>query len=470
MGTAAAFKGFEILRPLNIAHYEFTNEPAKKAWLAIERLEQSGKDVHVLSIGEEAGFEADWNLRLCSDEAAFPHEGIVKDCRERLRACFLRRREDDLCKRRQAGEIELEEYLAGLAKLASHANADTQLTKDQIKASRMAELIELARFKGINNPPPDSAPILTNERGDVLGEKGNIIVVQGTVKSGKTGLISACIAALVGAPDDSDTLGIVAPPTPGLILHFDCEQGPRNHYRLMDTIIRKRCSSRTDPPTLESFSLLDIDLADRWPLVEAVASKFAENTPIKCVIFDGGADFLKSLNDEETAFDMVDRQYKFARKFDCLAAIVVHENPGTDMGKIRGHYGSQLHRKCQSAIVVEKGKDEISTLYASFLRDGSWPKSEATFFKYDTAKAMHIECMDPTSDRKSQKDDSKTAKLHEIAKQALIKPLTYARLLEAIAANEGCSEATARTRYREMSDQKIIKKNSDGSWQIATKG
>jgi len=119
------------------------------------------------------------------------------------------------------------------------------LTKDQIEARRMVELMELARFKGINNPPPEAAPILTNERGDVLGERGNFIVVQGIIKSGKTGLLSACIAALVGTPDDSDTLGIVAPPAPGFILHFDCEQGARNHFRLMDTIIRKRCKSTT---------------------------------------------------------------------------------------------------------------------------------------------------------------------------------------------------------------------------------
>jgi hypothetical protein len=140
------------------------------------------------------------------------------------------------------------------------------------------------------------------------------------------------------------------------------------------------------------------------------------------------------------------------------------------MGKIRGHYGSQLHRKCQSAIVVEKGKDEISTLYACPLRDGSWPKSEATFFKYDKAKAMHVECMDPTSDRKSQRDDSKAAKLQDIAKQVLIEPMTYARLLEAIAAKESCSEATARTRYREMKAAGIIAKNNDGNWEIPTKG
>jgi len=344
------------------------------------------------------------------------------------------------------------------------------LTTDEKEARRLYDLMEKSHFKGIGTPPPEAAPVLSNDRGDILGEEGNLVCLQGPVKSGKTALLSACVAALVGAPEDADTLSMVAPPHDGAILHFDCEQGERNHYRLMDTIIRKRCRLKTDPPNLHSFNLLDRELADRWPLVEHIAETVTRSSPLRCVFFDGGADFLASLNDEVSAFEMVDRQFKFARKYRCLVVIVLHENPGTENGKTRGHYGSQLHRKCQASLVVEKGTDDISSVYGSPLRDGCWPKSEATHFLYDLDAGMHVECKDPTEERKSRKDAAKDARNTELAERVLGAPMPYQRFLDAVALEKGCSEATARTRYREMKDAKIIVKNTDGNWEINVGG
>lgn len=340
------------------------------------------------------------------------------------------------------------------------------LTEEEEAARRLHEMMDACRYKGIGTSLPEPSPVLSNVRRDILGEAGNLLCLQGMVKSGKTGFISAAIAALVGAPEDADTLGITASPHDGAILHFDCEQGERNHCRLMETIIRKRCRRQSDPPNLHSFSLLDVDLADRWALVEHTTETISRVGPIRCVLFDGGADFLASLNDEIAANEMVDRQVKFARRWECLAVIVIHENPGTDTGKIRGHYGSQLHRKCQAAIVVEKGKDDITSVHGLFLRDGSWPKSKATYFGYDVNAGMHVECKDPIEERKTNKKREMLARLHELAGRVLVEPRNYGDLLSAIEEDQQCSYGTARNRFRDMKDKNVISKNEVGKWQI----
>jgi|GEM_PF-1688079 len=340
------------------------------------------------------------------------------------------------------------------------------LTEEEEAARRLHEMMDACRFKGIGAPLPVPSPVLSNVRGDILGEAGNLLCLQGMAKAGKTGFISAAIAALVGAPKDADTLGITATPHEGAILHFDCEQGELNHHRLMETIIRKRCRSESDPPNLHSFSLLDVDLADRWALVEHTTETISRVGPIQCVIFDGGADFLASLNDEISANEMVDRQVKFARRWRCLVVIVIHENPGTETGKIRGHYGSQLHRKCQAAIAVEKGKDDITSVHGHYLRDGCWPKSEAIHFGYDVNAGMHVECKDPIEERKTNKKREMLARLHELAGRVLVEPRNYGDLLSAIEEDQQCSYGTARNRFRDMKDKNVISKNEVGKWQI----
>lgn len=340
------------------------------------------------------------------------------------------------------------------------------LTKDEKEAARIRGLLEAASFKGLANPPPDTPPILTNERGDILGEAGNLVVIQGQMKSGKTGVVSGIMAAFIADPEScADCLGFVAPPGHGFILHFDCEQGPKNHFRLMRNTVEKRAGLEEVPDCLKSFSLLTASLGDRWNMVEAVTAQCAEVAPIRCVIFDGGADFLSTLNDEAIANEMVERQFRFAIEHDCLVVIVLHENPGTDNGKTRGHYGSQLHRKMQAAIVVEKGFDEISAVYGNPLRDGYWPKSEAHFFKYDAMRGLHVTCGDPTEERKRIKEDGARAKLQKLVKKVLPTPTGYGQLLKRIMHEEACSEGTAKNRHRAMMKLKLICQNEDGNYE-----
>jgi len=104
------------------------------------------------------------------------------------------------------------------------------------------------------------------------------------------------------------------------------------------------------------------------------------------------------------------------------------------------------------------------------MRDGSWPKSEATFFNYDTMCQMHVECSDPTTERKEKKKAGRENMLRELAEKVLPAPTNHSALLAAIAGENACSATTARARFREMKASGVIEKNIDENWQIKTKG
>lgn len=124
LAVAACPDGYEnLLKPLGIVHYEFSDERARQAWLAIERLSRRAEPIYTATIGREAKFAADWNLHLCK-EIESPQQVIAADCRDRLKQCFLRRREDELTKRRNAGEITREHFIDALMKLESHGRAE----------------------------------------------------------------------------------------------------------------------------------------------------------------------------------------------------------------------------------------------------------------------------------------------------------------------------------------------------------
>ena len=294
------------------------------------------------------------------------------------------------------------------------------------------------------------------------------------MKTGKSAVLSAIIAAAIAPPGrQGDFFGFEVPTTEGIVFHFDCEQSPKDHHRLIDIAVRKRAGLDEIPPTLVSHSFLHIPIEDRWNACELAATQLQQVGPIRMVIFDGGADFLKKLNDEETSFEMVRTMHSFAVRHSCLVIIVIHENPGGEGGKTRGHFGTEVWRKSQSCIGVKKGTDGISSIFGKFLRSGDWPESEAHFFRYCPEAGMHISTEDPTAERRASKAETKQEKKRDemvsLANRSMTAPvMTYTALEAAIAKNIGKSERTAQTRIKELVSAGIISKRGDGHYEKAS--
>jgi hypothetical protein len=386
--------------------------------------------------------------------------------------------------------LELDEACKDSVRLAflshdpgCHHNPDAQplavddwrdLTAEEKEIERLNQLLAKSFLGSIKTPPPPCPLILSTEDGKILGEAGNIVTIEGLMKAGKSAVLSAIIgAAIAPAGRRGDFFGFEVPTAEGFILHIDCEQSEKDLQNLRINAVSKRAGLDDSPDTLVSHTFIDYPIDDRWPALELAATQLQQVGPIRMVIFDGGADFLKKLNDEESAFEMVRTMHTFARKYFCLVVIVIHENPGGEGGKTRGHFGTELWRKSQSCIGVKKGTDGVSSVFGKFLRSGDWPESEAHFFRYCPEAGMHISTEDPTAERRASKAEAKQEKKRDemvsLANKSMTAPvMTYTALEAAIAKNIGKSERTAQTRIKELVSAGIISKRGDGHYEKAS--
>lgn len=363
-----------------------------------------------------------------------------------------------------------------------HHNQDAQpfivedwrdMTGEEKEVERLNQILARGHLASIKTPPPPCDLILSTKSGKILGEAGNIATIEGLMKSGKSGVLSAIIgAAIAPAGHDGDFFGFEVPAKDGYILHFDCEQSPKDHHRLIDNAVRKRAGLDEIPPALRSFSFLQAPVQDRWPACVLAARSLPQDMPLRLVIFDGGADFLTTLNDEESSREMVALMHSFAVDNSCLVLIVIHENPNAEGGKTRGHFGSELWRKAQSALGVTKGEDNISSIFGKYLRSGDWPKSEAQHFRFCTEAGMHISADDPTEDRRSTKkaavEEAKRGAQVALAKKIMSAPvMTFTALEVAVMKSEHIKDRAARDRIKALVDGGLICKREDGHYELS---
>jgi len=346
-----------------------------------------------------------------------------------------------------------------------------ELTAEEQEVERLQAILEKGSLTSILTAPQACPIILQRDDGTILGEAGNIVTIEGLMKCGKSGVLSAIIAAAIAPPGSTgDFLGLEVPEREGWILHFDCEQSPRGHHQLIKNAVEKRARLRDIPPCLKSFSFLEAEVKDRWPACQLAAESLAEQAPVRMVVFDGGADFLLLLNDEEASRNMVAAMHRFAVKHACLVVVVIHDNPNAESGKTRGHFGSELWRKAQSCIGITKGDDGISAMCGKngILRDGEWPKNDSTYFRWSINEGMHVTVSDPSEARKQGKMVEKAEHLRGLAGRVFSAPvMTHTGLQQAIMKEIKSTDRTARTRIKSMVEMGVIIRREDRNYEVA---
>jgi len=257
-------------------------------------------------------------------------------------------------------------------------------------------LLDARRFDFLNPPPPTVAVFTLRDM--AIATAGNITVPQGGVKSGKTALEGAMIAAAINPEADADmTLGIRSPGAGGgAIIHFDCEQSPDDHHAVICNALR-RAGLGKPPANLRSYCLTDVKTPLRRAALHAELDRAGD---VFAVFLDGVADLTFSVNDEAEAIAFTDELHALAIEYRCAMITVLHENPGSVIGKTRGHLGSQLERKQFAGLRLEKDANDITTLWTDRSRKASIPKSQGVRFAYDKEAGLHLP-VDSANDARS---------------------------------------------------------------------
>jgi hypothetical protein len=247
-----------------------------------------------------------------------------------------------------------------------------------------------ARFSPDNVPPADEVCMSIGKI--PIAARGNLTVIQGKSKVGKSALVSAVLAAGHRADYQAhgDTLQIEwQGEGTGAILHLDTEQSPADWHGLVTRSLGR--SGRHEVGNrIVSLPLVMFARSERLKILEmALERERAEQGSVDLVILDGIADLCTSPNDEAESLELVSRVHALCQEFACPVFCIIHENPGTDQSKTRGHLGSELNRKAFANIRVDKDAEGVSTIYGVEMRKRDIPKEQGFCFAWDNAAGMH---------------------------------------------------------------------------------
>jgi hypothetical protein len=361
----------------------------------------------------------------------------------------IRRRsplEQWLCMRRLT---EIEPRFSRNAADDGFADALAKLGRLSLGTACTVDLLAERRFDA-SKPPPKSRVILR------LGEwqiatPGNLQALNAQPKAGKSGVCGAIIASAM--EPKGDCLGFAAENPHGwALIHLDCEQSFQDHFSLLQTAL-KRAQRTKQPPWLHSHCLTDVESATRRQCLPGLLDRCrTEHGGIFAVLIDGIADLCADPNDAKEAFGLVEELHRFAIEFDTTIICVLHDNAGSEMAKGRGHLGSQLERKAESNLRVQKDEHGMSTIFSERSRHANIPKCLGPKFRWSAEEGMHVPV---------RKEDEEADELDELRSmiRGLFKDeaqLTYNDAIERIESILGKEKRTAKGWFTKLKKAGMI--------------
>lgn len=248
--------------------------------------------------------------------------------------------------------------------------------------------LDKGRFD-VKHPPEKPVPVISL-CGHGLSTPGNLTVFSAQMKAAKTSAIMAALASMM--TPKGDCLGFTGTWTGGAWIHLDTEQSPFDFDKVIRIALR-RAGLDAPPQWFRSYSTVHLDIDERRKLFSAELERASkEHGRLSGVSVDGVADMCHDPNDSAEAFALVSRLNRAAAQYGCPIIVSLHENPGSDTGKTRGHLGSELARKAETNLSLAKDADGIVTMFSERSRSIHIPKANGPRFAWDDAAGMHLAC------------------------------------------------------------------------------
>jgi len=323
------------------------------------------------------------------------------------------------------------------------------------KGTSMQSRLEAARLNPDVEPAPLSIRFTVAEI--PIATPGNLVAVCAQAKAGKSAFIGACIGATFTASRNADFLGVLGHNAGDFaVVHVDTEQAPSDHWGIIQTAKRRAGIERT-PAWLHSYATAGWSAKERRAALPQML-RIAKNKHggIHAVFLDGVADFINDPNAGDEVFPFVDEIRGLSVEFDCPIFVVLHLNPGTEKG--RGHLGSQLERRAETNLVLDKDAESGRTVvFSTKQRRAPILKADGPAFRWDDGNQMHVS----VESVRAERDEAERDALHELAADCYadlaVPRMRYNPLVLAIEKTAKCKERTAQEKVKRMKKLGVIR-------------
>lgn len=349
-----------------------------------------------------------------------------------------------------SGKLDVDGVLVDLQEIVTGLNG-----RDDLEATLLNR-----RFNQTVKPQPLRA-IYTLANAPVC-TPGNLSTITAGVKNGKSAAIGAMIAGAM-LPDGwkADTLGFVSRNERGLALvHIDTEQSPDDYWHLLDRA-RRRAKLEAVPGWLHSYYLTGLPPKECWALTKRIIDHAAQQCGgIHSILIDGVADLVNDVNDPGECNPLVAELHGLAIKYDTPILGVIHFNPGT--AKSRGHLGSQLERKAETNLMLEK-EGETTVIWSEKQRRAPILKATGPRFRWSDEAGMHVSCESLGEQKVSAKVEQYRLEVEDAFAD---KPaMRYGELVATVKNGLTVSQRTAERRVADYVTHKLVKKSFANLWE-----
>jgi hypothetical protein len=348
-----------------------------------------------------------------------------------------------------------------LIRVATRRFEDRQVVKATLEME-LREKLTRCRYDQ-HTKPVEALPVYTLAGIPIL-TPANLGAITAGVKNGKSATIGAMLAApIVPSGWRADTLSFGSRNDRGLALvHFDTEQSPFDHWTQIDRA-RRRAKVETIPEWVQSFCLTGMPADECWFAIKQALSDAAHKFGgIHSVLIDGVADAVRDVNDAEESGARVAELHALAIQFNAPIVGVIHFNPGSE--KVRGHLGSQLERKAETNLVLEKDGD-TTVIWSAKQRRAPILKEYGPRFRWSDEAGMHVSCESLAATRDSEKVEQYRRELDDVFSER--PSMRYSDLKSTVMSVTGKVERTAERRLSDYVKFNLIKKSAVNLW---TKG
>ena len=327
--------------------------------------------------------------------------------------------------------------------------------------SRLMELSEtpliireaVTRRFDLANKPPEVRAVFSITGGITISTPGNITIIPAHVKSGKSALIGAMISAAMPMATGHDTLGIVSSNAGGhALIHVDTEQCPEDHYAQLERALRRVGLDRA-PEWLQSFCLTGWPSEKIWKFIQEAADYWGEQFGgVHSILCDGVADLIRDVNDAAEGNGLVAGIHALAIGHHCPFVGAIHFNPGGE--KTRGHLGSQLERKAETNLRLDKNADEIIEVWSAKQRRAPIIKGTGPRFKWSDEAQMHVSIATAGEVRDTEKiEDLKILRDDVFGDRPAMR---HCEMMRALKNDHDLSEKTSERRIKAFRKYRLI--------------
>lgn len=395
-------EGITLTRAIEegIGSDHFTDPALRKVWTTLTHLHSQKAPLTLEAVASAMGTDANWPLLLqLTDASRIPTTAHYAHYAGQLREQALRRTLSDvtslIADRGSDDPATVSRDILARLKLATATRGDDR--------TALAQRLDRARVRFAVPPPEPTTRLFL--AGKPIATPGNLVTLIAKSKTGKTAATGAAVAAIIGAHydrSDLDTFKFTAPHTSEAVILIDTEQSPYDawtcHSRTM-----ARSGGGAEPEWLHHYALVGDSAAElRKALPVALDRGRSAHGGVFCLILDGVADFVASVNDEAECNDFVAHLRALAVQFDCPIICVIHSNEGLKTGDDgRGHLGKQLTRKAESNLLLKKVGD-ITTITSEKQRKAPITESDGVAFQWSDEHGRHVSCV-PSAEKEGKR-------------------------------------------------------------------